>query len=95
MAIKVGWRKITEAQGHLIRQSFGDDFRSFSSCTDPHGEFGEPSIDDEWGLKGSETAMLKAHSEYQRREDFKDGQDYPDRISTQYYIAIITEETEE
>lgn len=90
----VKWQPITESQGHLIREALGGDFRSFSSCTDPHGRFGSPSITDEWGLPGADLPILKAISMYQHRDDFKEGQDYPDRLSTQYYIAIITEDSE-
>jgi hypothetical protein len=47
---------------------------------------------DEWGLPGADYPILKAYSRYQRREDFKEGQDYPERLDTTYYIAINTEE---
>ena len=93
-SIRVKWQKIEEAQGHKIREALPD-LRSFASCTDTHGRFGTPSITDEWGLPGADAPILKAYSVYQRREDFKDGQDYPERISTEYFIGIITEAKDE
>lgn len=94
MSANVKWQPITEAQGFLVREAFGEEFRSFASCTDTEGRFGEPSITDEWGLPGADLPILKAISKYQRREDFEEGQTYPKRLSTQYYIAIITQENE-
>ena len=88
------WEKITEAQGHLIREALPE-LRSFASCTDQYGQYGEPSIMDEWGLPGADYPILKAYSRYQRREDFEEGQDYPERLDTTYYIAINTEERED
>ena len=93
MTCNVKWQLITEAQGHAVRLAFPD-LKTFSSCTDPYGQFGSPSITDEWGLPGADVAMLKAVSAYQRREDFKEGQDYPERLDSKYFIAIITEESE-
>ncbi|MDQ2999866.1 MAG: hypothetical protein M3Y08_01195 [Fibrobacterota bacterium] len=91
MTANVKWMTITEQQGHKVREAFMEQFRSFSSCTDPYGQYGSPSITDEWCLPGADLPMLKAYSKYQYREDFKEGQDFPERLSTQYYIAIITE----
>ena len=92
--IRVKWQKIEEAQGHKIREALPD-LRTFGSCTDQYGQFGTPSITDEWGLPGADAPILKAYSVYQRREDFKEGQDYPERISTEYFIGIITEVRDE
>lgn len=92
--IYVRWQKIEEAQGHKIREALPD-LRSFASCTDTHGQFGTPSVTDEWGLPGADAPILKAYSVYQRREDFREGQDYPERISTEYFIGIITEVRDE
>jgi hypothetical protein len=85
------WLKITEEQGHAIRGALPN-LKTFSSCTDHYGQYGEPSIMDEWGLHGADYPILKAYSRYQRREDFKEGQDYPERLDTTYYIAINSEE---
>jgi hypothetical protein len=85
------WSKITEEQGQAIRGALPD-LTTVSSCTDPYGQYGGPSIMDEWGLPGADYPILKAYSRYQRREDFKEGQDYPERLDTTYYIAINMEE---
>ena len=94
MSVNVRWQPITEKQGHLIREALDPLFRSFASCTDMYGEFGSPKIVDEWGIPDADLPILKAESAYQRRDEFKEGQTYPERLSTQYYIAIITEESD-
>jgi hypothetical protein len=88
MSASIRWQPITEEQGHAIRSAFPE-LVVFAACTDTNGRFGSPSITDEWGLRGADYAMLKAISKYQRREDFEPGQDYPKRLSTQYYIALV------
>jgi hypothetical protein len=90
VSAEVRWQPITEAQGHAVRGAFPN-LRVFASCTDPYGRYGSPSITDEWGHDGADLPFLKAISKYQHREDFKEGQEYPERLSTQYYIAVITE----